>query len=497
MYLLGYDLGTSSIKATLLDAQTGKVIASATSPQTEMPISSPQPGWAEQDPENWWQHVIAATQQISHTLGIDLKDVKALGIAYQMHGCVTVDKNLNPIRPAIIWCDSRCVEIGNRAFNEIGPEKCLKNLLNSPGNFTASKLKWIKDNEPDNFKRIYKMLLPGDFIALKLTGRCQTTSSGLSEGILWNFQTQSPAQMLLDYYGIPAEILPETVPVFSTQAELTTPAASQLGLTPGIPVAYRAGDQPNNALSLNVLEPGEIAATAGTSGVIYGLNDQPNYDPKSRVNTFVHVNHTPANPRYGVLLCVNGTGCLNSFLKRTIAADIDYSQMNELAAQVPVGSEGLSILPYGNGAERSLENLEIGASFHGLNFNIHDRRHILRAGQEGIVFALNYGLSVMKQIGIRIKTVKAGDANMFLSPVFASTFATLTGATVELYNTDGAQGAARGAGIGVGIYSCPQQAFAGLKTTRIIHPDSSKTAPCQEAYRRWFKILQKAMKEES
>ena len=493
--LMGYDVGSSSIKATLLDAGTGKVLASATSPDKELEIIAQQADWAEQHPATWWEHVKRATQKIKATASFDAGDVKAIGISYQMHGLVLVDKNQQVLRPSIIWCDSRAVQVGQQAAKKIGSEKCLKRLFNLPGNFTASKLKWVKDNEPDTYARIDKMMLPGDFIAMKMTDRIKTTPSGLSEGIMWDFEADELAQFVLDNYGISSDLVAETVPTFSIQGELTKAAADELGLAAGTKISYRGGDQPNNALSLSVLQPGEIAVTAGTSGVVYGVTNKKDYDAKSRVNVFVHVNHTATTPRYGVLLCVNGTGILNSWLKHNFAggAGLDYPQMNELAATVPVGADGLVILPYGNGAERTLENRNIGASVHGWNFNIHKQAHFLRAAQEGIVFALNYGLEIMRGMGTELKTVKAGHANMFLSPLFAEAFATLSGATVELYNTDGSQGAARGAGIGAGIYSGPEDAFTGLEPVKTIVPNAKLADAYAQVYANWENVLQQQL----
>ncbi len=484
--LMGYDVGSSSIKVTLMDAETGAVVASATSPKQEMEIVAQQSGWAEQAPEDWWAHCVAATQEIKATTGFDATRVKAIGISYQMHGLVIVDKEKNVLRPSIIWCDSRAVDIGRLACAGIGEEACLKTLLNSPGNFTASKLKWVKDNEPEIYGKIDKMMLPGDYIAMKMTDRIKTTPSGLSEGILWDFQKQDLARCVMDYYGFDQSFIPEIVPTFSNQGELTPAAAAELGLAPGTPIAYRGGDQPNNALSLNVLNPGEIAATAGTSGVVYGVSDREDYDSQSRVNTFVHVNHTAQQSRYGVLLCLNGTGILNSWLKHNVADGLDYPQMNALAQQAPIGSEGLVILPFGNGAERTLENRNIDSCVCGLNFNIHAKAHVLRAAQEGIVFALNYGLEIMQQAGVQTEKVRAGHANMFLSPLFGQAFATLTGATVELYNTDGSQGAARGAGMGAGLYAGPEDAFVGLDSKKTIEPDAAQADAYKAAYAHWL-----------
>ncbi len=494
MFLLGYDVGSSSIKATLLEAETGLVIASATSPETdELDIIAVKPGWAEQDPEVWWHHVKSATAEIMAKVEIDRSQIDAIGISYQMHGLVIVDKYHRVLRPAIILCDSRAVDIGEQAFDRLGRERCLRQFLNSPGNFTASKLKWVMENEPDIYAKIYKAMLPGDYVAMKMTGDITTTPSGLSEAILWDFENQGLALSLLEHFSITADVIPETVPTFSVQGELSGTAADELGLRPGIKVAYRAGDQPNNALSLNVLNPGELAATAGTSGVVYGIGSEPNYDAKSRVNTFVHVNHNTDNPRYGVLLCVNGTGILNRWLRDNAVGNgkaLGYAEMNELAAQTPVGSNGLVILPFGNGAERILENRDVSGSIHGLKFNIHTRCHFLRAAQEGIVFALNYGIGIMREMGIQVDSVMAGYTNMFLSPLFVEAFATVTGARVELYNTDGSKGAARGAGIGAGVYETFEEAFIGLDSEKVIEPNLALAADYQKAYANWAAELE-------
>ena len=489
MYLLGYDVGSSSIKATLMDAGNGEVVGSATSPEKEMQISAPRSGWAEQHPDLWWDNIKAATAKIKAQTSIDPADIKAIGISYQMHGLVVVDGDYNVLRPAIIWCDSRAVQIGNKAAEELGQDRCLSQLLNSPGNFTASKLKWVMENEPEIYSKIHKAMLPGDYVAMRMTGRIATTPSGLSEGIMWDFANRGLAGFLLEYYGISPDVLAETVPTFSVQGEVTKAAARELGLQAGTKIAYRAGDQPNNALSLNVLNPGEVAATAGTSGVVYGIGDKAGYDDESRVNTFVHVNYAPDRPRYGVLLCVNGTGILNSWLKHNTTDAMSYEKINALAAEAPVGSNGLVILPYGNGAERTLGNKDIGASIHGLNFNTHSKSHMLRAAQEGIVFALNYGLEIMNRMGVETKTVRAGNANMFLSPLFGEAFATVTGSAVELYNTDGSQGAARGAGVGAGLYKDFKEAFGGLKCQKTIEPNGKLAPAYRRAYEKWLSVL--------
>ena len=492
MYLLGYDIGSSSVKACIVEAETGKCVASTFFPKSEAPIISKQSGWAEQNPEDWWQYLKSATAEVLATSHIDSTDIRAIGISYQMHGLVCVDSDQQVVRPAIIWCDSRAVPYGEKAFRELGEEFCLEHMLNSPGNFTAMKLAWVKELEPENYARIHKFMLPGDYIAMRLSGNICTTASGLSEGILWDFKNDGIATDLLNHFGIDSSLVADIMPTFAEQGRVSAAAACELGLHEGTPITYRAGDQPNNALSLNVFEPGEIASTAGTSGVVYGVNGNVDYDKKSRVNTFAHVNHTARNPRTGVWLCINGTGILNSWTKRNFMANgISYAQMNDLAAQSPIGSCGISILPFGNGAERVLENRETGCSIHGINFNNHSIANVARAVQEGIVFSFKYGIEIMEQMGMDVKKIHAGNANMFLSPIFRNTLAGVTGATIELFDTDGSVGAAKGAGIGAGIYRDNNEAFASLERLEIIEPDADNASKYAEAYSLWKNRLEK------
>jgi xylulokinase len=491
LYLLGFDLGSSSVKVSILEASTGILKSSASSPINEMEISSERSGWAEQDPEMWWTHAILATRKAIQAADINASEIQAIGISYQMHGLVLVDKDHQVLRPSIIWCDSRAVEIGDRAKNALTEKYCLDHLLNSPGNFTASKLMWVKENEPEVFKKTYKIMLPGDYLAMRLTGEIVTTVSGLSEGIFWDYLEKRLSAKLLDHYGIDEKVIPAIVPTFGYQGKLTAKAAAELGLQNGIQICYRAGDQPNNAFSLNTLNPGEVAATAGTSGVIYGVVDRPTSDKWSRVNGFVHVNHTNDNQRLGILLCVNGTGIMNSWLRKNWndGGELSYAKLNQLAESAPIGADGLRVLPFGNGAERMLRNKEVGASFHGLNLTRHTATHVSRAVQEGIVFSLGYGFEILREIGLAATVIRAGRANMFLSDTFCEAFTNVTGARLELFNTDGAQGAARGAGVGKGIYSSMESAFSGLKCIAQFNPEADRQSRYQEAFSDWKRIL--------
>ncbi len=493
--LLGIDLGSSSVKSCILDATTGKALASKAFPEVEMPIQSPQSGWAEQDPEMWWKYVKEGIAFVCAEAKVQTGELLSIGIAYQMHGLVCVDKAHQVLRSSIIWCDSRAVALGEKAFQSLGADYCLPHLLNSPGNFTASKLRWVIENQPELAAKIHKIMLPGDFIAMKLSGEILTSETGLSEGIFWDFKENGLSEPLLAAMQIPKNWIPEAVPSFSLQGKVSAAASAETGLEAGISIAYRAGDQPNNAFSLQVLHPGELATTAGTSGTVYGVASTPVYDPQSRVNTFVHVNHSQSTPSYGVLLCVNGTGILNSWLKKLLGGNsLCYEQMNALAAGAPIGADKLTFLPFGNGVERILQNVPLGAHLLGLDLLKHDQQHIRRAAQEGIVSALTYGFRIMKDMGMDLNTVKAGHANMFLSPIFRETFVQMNQVNLELYDTDGAQGAARGAGIGAGVFASEEEAFHGLALLQTLAPDAAKTDRYEEVYQTWLARLKQLQK---
>jgi xylulokinase len=485
VYTIGYDIGSSSVKAALVEAKTGKVLARVTAPDNEINIDAPEAGWAEQNPEDWYKYVVAATQDILARTQVQSADIKAVGIGYQMHGLVLVDAENKVVRPSIIWCDGRAVETGDRAFKGIGLDTCLAHCLNSPGNFTAAKLKWVADNEPENYAKTKYAMLPGDYIALRLTGEATTTVTGLSEGVFWDFKEDQLAKLVLDEMGLDENKIPRQVPAVGEQGKLTAAAAKELGLEAGTVVGYRAGDQPNNALSLNVLAPGEVAATGGTSGVVYGVTDRLAFDPGQRVNSFAHVNHEGGAPRIGVLLCISGSGILYRWVKNLIGGDeLNYGDMETMAMDVPVGCDGLHFLPFGNGPERMLGNKNVGAHLLGLDLNRHGKAHIVRAGLEGIAFAFVYGMKVMKELGVDLSTIRVGNDNLFQSKVFSETIATLTGATIEVHNTTGAVGAALAAGVAVGLADNIEEAVGRQEVLSTIKPGKDK-ALLQTAFARW------------
>ncbi|HSU29400.1 MAG TPA: FGGY family carbohydrate kinase [Chitinophagaceae bacterium] len=494
MLLLGIDLGSSSVKVSVVDVHSRQCLASAQYPEKEMEFLSLHPGWAEQDPNEWWENIKLAILKCHTQKKYDPTAISAIGIAYQMHGLVMVDQYGTSLRPSIIWCDSRAVETGEKAFHAIGEERCLSHLLNSPGNFTAAKLGWVKENEPGIFYNTDKIMLPGDFIALKFSGESTTTVSALSEGVFWDFSNNSISKDILDHFGFSTSVFPVVKPLFSVHGTLKDNIAQELSMKPGIPIAYKAGDQLNNALSLNVLHPGEVATTAGTSGVIYGVSDELNYDRESRINSFAHVNHNTKQTRIGVLLCINGAGIFNRWVRNLAGNKYSYEELNKMAAEIAPGSEGLMALPFGNGAERMLNNKMLGAHFYELDFNRHSIAHIARAAQESVAFAFRYGLDIMRENGIHPHTVRAARTNLYMSDVFTHSFANTNNVSVEFYEGDGSYGAAMGAGIGAGIYADAATAFEKRKSTG--HIDPLHADQYEELYDRWKEWLHEKLLED-
>lgn len=488
--LLGLDIGSSSVKVALVDAESGQRIACSQSPETELPIHSPQPSWAEQDPEVWWQHAQHAVQAVRHQAQDAYRGVAAIGIAYQMHGLVLINEEHFPVRPSIIWCDSRAVASGEKMESQLSAED-IRAIGNRPGNFTAAKLLWVKENEPEIYARARYMLLPGEYIALKLTGEVGTTPSGLSEATLWNYETGKPADAVFKAGGLRQELMPPLSPNVGSFACVSPEVTELLSLPPEVLVSYRAGDQPNNALALNVLEPGTAAANAGTSAVLYSVSDSLAHYPEGRVNNFLHVNSTREQERIGALACINGAGSFYRWLRESLFRNASYGELNELAESAPIGSGGVVALPYGNGAERTLENKNIFASFSGIDFNRTGAPEIVRAAHEAIAFSLCYAAELSNQTSHQLSLIRAANTNMFQSSIFRETFATVTGANIELYDTDGAIGAALGAGIGAGV--CGYEILAHQAPIKVITPQADISGALRDAYERWKGSLRQSV----
>ena len=493
-YLLGFDIGSSSIKAALINAESGEALSIVSAPEKEMPIASPQSGFAEQDPEMWWRYACDCSQQLVEKFPDVPENIVAIGIAYQMHGLVVIDKDGQVLRPSIIWCDSRAVKTGEEILHKFDSENFLNTHYNYPGNFTFSKLRWIQQNQPELFDKIDKIMLPGDFIAYKMTGLARTSITGLSEGIMWDFEQNKVDKDLFKNCGIDPAVVPEYQPTFSIQGEVTQTAAAELGIQPGSPVSYRSGDQPNNAWSLHVNEPGIMAGTGGTSGVLYGISEKPVIDRSQRTNSFAHVNYVPQKPRIGTLLCINGAGILYSWVRKNVTGqEIGYEELEKRASTIVPGAEELSILPFGNGAERMLQNKPVGAHIMGLDLNRHYQDHLIRASLEGIGFAFHYGYEIMEELGMTSQILRVGNDNLFQSQIFSQLLSSLSGITIEVRNATGAVGAALGAGLGSGYYKNQDEALSSQEIIQTIEPNQNLSMTYQVPYQKWKSELLKKL----
>ena len=491
MFNIGLDIGTSFVKVALTEINSGKAIDLISYPEKEQDIISIKNGWAEQDPNVWWQNSCEAIRLLINRNNINPVNIKGVGVSYQMHGLVMVDSSGKCLRNSIIWCDDRAVDIGKKAYYDLGNQFCVENLLNSPANFTASKLKWIKDNESELFSKIYKIMLPGDYIAYKLSGKINTTKSGLSEGIFWDYKKDKISTELLNYYGIKESIFPEIVPSFGYQCCVDEKGANDTGLTPNTPINYRAGDQPNNALSLNVLTPGQIAATAGTSGVIYAVSSNILTSESERINNFIHVSNDD-NLIIGKLLCINGAGIQYSKLKNDLNIE-SYDEMNEMSNIPPVGSSNLIYLPFGNGSERMLNNKNIGSKLINFDQNVHEDSFVIRSTLEGIAFAFVYGMQILIKDGVKPVNIRAGNDNLFRSNVFGETIATLLNLNIEIYETTGAIGASRAVDLHLGDFDKFGNNIIENDFLKNYYPQKNKF-DYLNAYNLWLKELKLTLK---
>lgn len=476
MAFLGIDVGTSSVKVSIV-GEDGVILASATAPaSSERAINSPNPNWAEQNPEDWWEDA----QQAILNLPLEARlQVEAIGIAYQMHGLVLVDSQFQPVRPSIIWCDGRNIQESQILAESLGLDALENRLLNKPGTLTLAKLAWVAEHEPETLAKAHTFGLPGDFIAYKLTGEWSTTKSGYSEMVGWDFGASIPFEEGFRKAGWKLP-LPEARPNLEEGAPIQKVIAEKLGLPPSARVTYRAGDQPNNAFGLGVLQQGETAISAGTSGVLYGIGDS-SPGLHEGINRFLHV-----NSQIGVLMCLNGVGSALAFARRTWFQNQSYEALSELASQA--NPENCPyFFPFGNGAERILSERAF-SGFTELDFNRHNLPELARSVFEGIAFAYRLGSEKMEKAGCLSKVVNGTESGLLKSSFFAQLLANELQVELILSEGDGSTAAARGAALGIKkILPKPAPLKRYLPTSPANH----------ERFSHWHKILEKFLQPAS
>ncbi len=407
-YFIGLDIGTSAAKAVLID-QDGKILAIG---QHEYPLYTPFPLWSEQNPSDWWEGSKKAIQQAISKASINASEVAGIGLTGQMHGSVFLDKNDHVIRPALLWNDQRTAKECDQITDLVGYEKLIE-IAGNPAltGFQAPKILWLRNNEPDHYDRVAKVLLPKDYIRFLLTGEYASDCSDAAGTLLLDLKTRDWSEVLLQKLALPREWFPKVYEGSHITGKLLPKVAHELGLPSGIPVVAGGGDNAAAAVGTGIVRSGLVSSSIGTSGVVFAHSDDIRLDPKGRLHTFCHAvpgkNHLMAV----TLSAGNSLRWLRDAFREPLnlpesAKTIDYDLMSGMAANVPAGSEGLIFLPYLSG-ERTphLDPLASGA-FIGLTAR-HSAAHMVRAVMEGVAFSLKDGFEIMDGLALPIDQVRA------------------------------------------------------------------------------------------
>jgi xylulokinase len=446
-HLLGIDASTTSVKALLMD-ETGDVVGVG---NTELPLSTPKPLWSEQDPADWWRGAISSIKQVQEKTGVGGEQIAAIGLTGQMHGLTLLDAAGAVLRPAILWNDQRtgaqCDEIRRR----LGKAR----LIEITGNdaltgFTAPKILWVRENEPELFKRAAHILLPKDYVRLKLTGVYATDRAGAAGTLLMDIKTRDWSPEVLDALEIPAEWLPATHEGPEVTGQVSAQAAQATGLKAGTPVVGGGGDQAAQAVGVGAVQPGIVALTLGTSGVVFASTDQPFVEPEGRLHAFCHA----APGRWHLMgVMLSAAGSLRWY-RDTLAPDVDFDTLLAPAAEIPPVSEGLLFLPYLTGERTPHPDPLARGAFVGLTVR-HNRHHLTRAVLEGVAFGLRDSFELMKAAGLAEITQVRASGGGARSPLWQQILADVLG--IELVTVNTTEGAAYGAallaGVGAGVWS--------------------------------------------
>jgi xylulokinase len=457
-FVLGIDVSTTATKAVLVD-ETGAVVGIGSA---EYAYDVPQPLWSEQDPELWWDGTIAAIRSVLASTGMTGTDIAAIGLTGQMHGAVLLDAADAVLRPAILWNDQRTAAECDAIRAAVGRER----LIAITGNdaltgFTAPKLVWVRDHEPDIWQRVAHVLLPKDFVRLRLSGEHALDKADGAGTILFDLAARDWSPVILDALGIDPAWMPPTFEGPAVTGTVTAEAAEATGLRAGTPIVAGGGDQAANAVGTGVVSPGTVALSLGTSGVIFAATDRPIFEPDGRVHAFCH-----ALPDRWHLMSVmlSAAGSLRWF-REALAPDVPFADLVAAAGEVPAGSDGLLFLPYLTGERSPHPDPLARGAFVGLTVR-HERRHLTRAVLEGVAFGLRDGLDLMTAAGMpaprEIRVSGGGTA----SPLWRQILADVLDAEIATVNTSegAAFGAALLAAVGAGWFASVREATAALVT---------------------------------
>lgn len=487
MHFLGMDVGTGGTRAVLVNDQ-GQVVASASSEHA--PFRSPYPGWAEQDPVDWWRAAQVAIREVLATSGLTASDIGAIGLTGQMHGAVMLDADGDVLRPSLIWCDQRTDAQCDWLHERIGRERLIELTCNPAlPNFTLTKLLWVRENEPEVFSRIAHVLCPKDYVRFRLTGTYAMDVQEASGTLLLDVTHRSWSSEVARIAGIRESWLPQLFESPKVCAHISPEGASATGLVAQTPVVAGAGDQGAGAVGMGILQPGSVSATIGTSGVVFAATAAPTKDPLGRLHTFCHA--VPA--RWHVMGVTQAAGLSLRWLRDVIAPGTNYDVLTAEAAQLPAGSDGLIWAPYLLGERTPHLDSHATAAFYGITVS-HTRGHLVRAVLEGVAYSLKDTFTLFDELGIPVQGVRLGGGGA-RGPLWRSIQASIYGyASDVLVAEEGAAfGAALLAGVGAGAWPDTDTACAvAIRVAGQIAPDAAAAkiyADGYKLYRRLYPAL--------
>ncbi|MFL6335582.1 MAG: xylulokinase [Pyrinomonadaceae bacterium] len=483
MKLLGIDVGTGGSRALVVD-ESGRVVASAT--VEHEPFASPRTGWAEQDARDWWRASEAAVREVLQADGVSAEEIACVGLTGQMHGAVLLDERDEPLRPSIIWCDVRTHEQCRALTEQVGAERLIQ-LVSNPAleGFTLPKMLWVREREPEVWGRVRSVLLPKDYVRLRLTGEKATDVADASGTLLFDVTHRKWSDEMLELAGLDRSLLPRAFESSEITGRVSAEGAKATGLLEGTPVVAGAGDQAAGAVGMGIVRPGAVSATIGTSGVVFAATDRPALDPKGRVHTFCHA----VPERWHVLGVSQGAGLSLRWFRDQFGAGADdgrdpYERLGEEADTVPPGADGVLWAPYLMGERTPHLDPHARAALVGLNAS-HRRAHVVRAILEGVAFSLRDTFTIFEEMGVPVESIRLGGGGA-RSRVWRQIQADVYGREVELVEADegAAYGAALLAGVGGGAWTSVDDACAAaVRVRERTRPDAEGKRVMDESYK--------------